>query len=279
VIDCVILWDYYAFITYKTFQEAERALIALNGFTWKDRNLIVEWSRASGRRQQQQTSPIPPRLGSELSTSSHPRPSTLLTSNGQFYGNNSPMKSPSFNPNLTLMSNMQQPFLYHHPSISYNNEILANDNQQIFDGLTRSSSNHRLDLSPFIDTNSNPLFSSSSELNTPSSAASIYQPSDIIALLEPLTPDVSVNNKSIGNSSNDLTNLLSSTVPPSCSSAALLQENIISSLFHTFEPFKKFFPTDDQSSSSRYNHLSPLLTTAPDQNHYPISYGHNISWH
>jgi hypothetical protein len=44
------------------------------------------------------------------------------------------MKSPSFNPNLTLMSNMQQPFLYHHPSISYNNEILANDNQQIFDG-------------------------------------------------------------------------------------------------------------------------------------------------
>jgi RNA recognition motif-containing protein len=63
VIDCVILWDYYAFITYKTFQEAERALIALNGFTWKDRNLIVEWSRASGRRQQQQTSPIPPRLG------------------------------------------------------------------------------------------------------------------------------------------------------------------------------------------------------------------------
>ncbi len=88
-----------------------------------------------------------------------------------------------------------------------------------------------------------------------------------------------MNNKSIGNSSNDLTNLLSSTVPPSCSSAALLQENIISSLFHTFEPFKKFFPTDDQSSSSRYNHLSPLLTTAPDQNHYPISYGHNISWH
>jgi len=57
VIDCVILWDYYAFITYKTFLEAERALIALNGFIWKDRNLIVEWSRASGRRQQQQTSP------------------------------------------------------------------------------------------------------------------------------------------------------------------------------------------------------------------------------
>lgn len=66
VIDCVILWDYYAFITYKTFLEAERALHALHGYSWKDRRLIVEWSRASGRRQQQQTSPSPttPRLGS-----------------------------------------------------------------------------------------------------------------------------------------------------------------------------------------------------------------------
>jgi RNA recognition motif-containing protein len=59
VIDCVILWDYYAFITYKSFVEAERALLALNGFAWKDRHLIVEWSRASGRRlQQQQDEPL-----------------------------------------------------------------------------------------------------------------------------------------------------------------------------------------------------------------------------
>jgi len=66
VIDCVILWDYYAFVTFKTFLEAERALHALHGYTWKDRRLIVEWSRASGRRQQQQTLPSPttPRLGS-----------------------------------------------------------------------------------------------------------------------------------------------------------------------------------------------------------------------
>ena len=68
VADCVILWDYYAFITYKTFTEADRALMALNGFAWKDRHLIVEWSRASGRKQQQaQTSPTnstPPRLNS-----------------------------------------------------------------------------------------------------------------------------------------------------------------------------------------------------------------------
>jgi RNA recognition motif-containing protein len=69
VIDCVILWDYYAFVTFKTFVEAERALHALHGYSWKDRNLIVEWSRASGRKQQQQqqqmsTSPTTPRLGS-----------------------------------------------------------------------------------------------------------------------------------------------------------------------------------------------------------------------
>jgi RNA recognition motif-containing protein len=65
VIDCVILWDYYAFVTFKTFIEAERAINALHGYTWKDRRIIVEWSRASGRRQQQ-TSPSPttPRLGS-----------------------------------------------------------------------------------------------------------------------------------------------------------------------------------------------------------------------
>ena len=74
VTDCVILWDYYAFVTYKSFLEAERAAAALNGFTWKDRRLIVEWSRASGRRQQQQTPPppsssTPPRLGSFTCTS------------------------------------------------------------------------------------------------------------------------------------------------------------------------------------------------------------------
>lgn len=57
VIDCVILWDYYAFVTFKTFAEAERALSGIHGYTWKDRRLIVEWSRASGRRQQQPTSP------------------------------------------------------------------------------------------------------------------------------------------------------------------------------------------------------------------------------
>ncbi len=148
--------------------------------------------------------------------------------------------------------------------------------------LTHSSSNHRLDLSPFIDTNSNALFSSSSELNTPSSSISnVYQPSDIVALLEPSSSDVTVNNKST-------TNILPTAlnqVPPSCSSAAaagaaaMFQENLLSSLFNSFEPFNKFFPNDDQSSTSRYNHLSPLLTTAPDTNHYPISYGHNISWH
>lgn len=153
MLDCVILWDYYAFVTYKTFAEADRALHALHGYTWKDRRLIVEWSRASGKRQQQQTSPTSatPRLGSfdckcqrdgrfgelhlfylaEISTPPSPRarPSTLLThpsaSNGQFYANNSPkisspMKSQSphhtFNQNLAMMSIMQQQQqgLHHH---------------------------------------------------------------------------------------------------------------------------------------------------------------------
>lgn len=63
VIDCVILWDYYAFVTFQNFPEAERALLALHGYSWQDRRLIVEWSRASGRRQQQQTSPSPPTSG------------------------------------------------------------------------------------------------------------------------------------------------------------------------------------------------------------------------
>ncbi|CAF2963524.1 unnamed protein product [Rotaria sp. Silwood2] len=329
VIDCVILWDYYAFITYKTFLEAERALLGLNGFIWKDRRLIVEWSRASGRRQQQvSSSPTPQKLGSfgsEISTPPSPRtrPTTLLAhqsaSNNQFYGNNSPkilsplLPSPlnsqsphhTFNQNLALMSIMQQqPYLHHHASNSYggaytngnNTEVLSNDNQQIFDGLTNSSSNHQLDLSPFLDTNSsntNRIFSSSSELNTPSSIKSIsnvYQPSDIATLLEPLSSDVSIDDKSNENLMHDIKNTLPLTlnnVPPSCSSAAaagvaaLFQENLLSSLFNSFEPFSKLFSNDDQSTSSStyYNHFSPLLTTAPDNSHYPMSYGHNISWH
>ncbi|CAF0920999.1 unnamed protein product [Adineta steineri] len=321
VVDCVILWDYYAFITYKTFVEAEHALIAVNGFTWKDRRLIVEWSRASGRKQQQPSPSIssssPPKhnsYGTEISTptsSPRNRPSTLLThsstSNGQFYENNSskllpsPLKSHhTYNQNLALMSIMQQqqqPFLHnqHHASMPYNTykngnnmDVLSNENQQIFDNLTNSSSssssssNHRLDLSPFIDTNPNTIFSSSSELNTPSSTTSnsnVYQPSDIIALLEPSLPDVSMNNKSM----NDITNTFNH-VPPTCSSAAaagvaaLFQENILSSLFTSFEPFNKLYSNDEQQSSSRYNHFSPLLTTAPDNSHYPMSCGHNNSW-
>ncbi|CAF1370560.1 unnamed protein product, partial [Rotaria sordida] len=271
----------------------------------------------------------------EISTSpsSCTRPTTLLAhpsvSNNQFYGNNSPkilspllpspLKSQSphhntFNQNLALMSIMQQqqqPFLHHHTSNPYNGtytngnntEVLSNENQQIFDGLTNSSSNHRLDLSSFIDTNSsntNTIFSSSSELNTPSSVTSIsnvYQPSDIANLLEPLSSDVSTNDKTDENLMNDIKNTLPLTlnnVPPSCSSAAaagvaaLFQENLLSSLFNSFEPFSKLFPNDDQSAtttttttttSSYYNHFSPLLTTAPDNSHYPMSYGHNISWH
>jgi RNA recognition motif-containing protein len=174
VIDCVILWDYYAFVTFKTFLEAERALHTLHGYTWKDRRLIVEWSRASGRRQQEQSSPsstTTPRLGSfgcmfnliknsfysfyfvlaELSTPPSPRtrPSTLLShqsaSNGQFYGNNSPkilspLKSQSphhtFNQNLAMMSiiQQQQPVLHHHHHSSISYGTLTNDNQPIFDG-------------------------------------------------------------------------------------------------------------------------------------------------
>lgn len=74
-------------------------------------------------------------LLAELSNSSSPRtrPSTLLThssaSNEQFYGNNSPHKSQSFNQNLAMMSMMQQPFLHH----SYQTESLSNENQPLFD--------------------------------------------------------------------------------------------------------------------------------------------------
>ena len=142
VIDCVILWDYYAFVTFKTFVEAERALHALHGYTWKDRQLIVEWSRASGRRQQQQTLPSPttPRLGSfgcmfslnrenqrkyddhcffsflaQVSTPPSPRnrPTTIVphqsASNTQFFANNSPkILSPlkSQSPHHTFSQNL-----------------------------------------------------------------------------------------------------------------------------------------------------------------------------
>ncbi|UJR36432.1 hypothetical protein I4U23_029155 [Adineta vaga] len=340
VIDCVILWDYYAFVTYKTFIEADRALHTLHGYTWKDRRLIVEWSRASGRRQQQ-TSPSPTAttsgigsFGSELSTPPSPRsrPSTLLShqavSNGQFYGNNSPkvlspLKSQSphhtFNQNLAMMSmiqqQQQQPVLHHHhhhhhsslPFGAYTNrnnvETLINENQPIFDSLTNSSSTHHLDLSPFIDSNtsnSNARFPTSSDLPPPSSPASttnVYQPSDIAALLEPLSSNISTNTKSTENSIiNDITNTFSPTavnIQSSCSStaaaaaaaAALFQENLLSSLFGSLEPFSKLFPVDEQSSTSstsRYHHLlpaSPLLTTAPDNSHHPIYCGHNTSWH
>lgn len=148
--------------------------------------------------------------------------------------------------------------------------------------------------------NSNTLFPSPTEIKTPSSPVSstnVYQPSDIVALLEPSSSsDISVNTKqnehSIGN---DITNILSPTttanVQSSCSSSAaaaatanLFQENLLSSLFGSFEPFSKLFPIDEQSTStatSLYNHLlpaSPLLTTAPDNSHHPIYYGHNGSW-
>jgi hypothetical protein len=124
--------------------------------------------------------------------------------------------------------------------------------------------------------------------------SNVYQPSDIVALLEPLSSDVSINTKSTENSIvNDITNTLSSTIPnvqSSCSSAAaataaLFQDNLLSSLFGSLEPFSKLFPVDEQSTTtgttSRYNHLlpaSPLLTTAPDNSHHPIYYGHNTSW-
>ena len=87
----------------------------------------------------------------ELSTPPSPRnrPSTLLTSNNQYYANNSPkilspIKSqsphPTFNQNLAMMSIIQQQ-QQQHSSIPYgtytnrnNGEILTNDNQPIFDG-------------------------------------------------------------------------------------------------------------------------------------------------
>lgn len=171
--------------------------------------------------------------------------------------------------------------------------------------LTNSSSTHRLDLSPFLESNgsnSNALFSTSSDLpprssSSPVSTTNVYQPSDIVALLEPLSSTVPTNTKSADNSTiNDITNTLSSTstnIQPSCSStvtaaaaaAALFQENLLSSLFGSLEPFSKLFPVDEQSSTpatSRYHHLlpaSPLLTTAPDNSHHPVYYGHNTSWH
>src|SRR5579871_5596364 len=100
-----------------------------------------------------------------------------------------------------------------------------------YSSLTNSSSTHHLNLSPFIDSNasnSNRIFSSSSELATPPSPASItnvYQPSDIAALLEPSSSsDVSGNKKSTENSiGNDITNTLNSTISntqPSYAAAA-----------------------------------------------------------
>ena len=165
---------------------------------------------------------------------------------------------------------------------------------------TNSSSTHHLNLSSFIDrnaSNSNTFFPSPPEIATPPSpvtTTSVYQPSDIVALLEPSSSDSStINTKSTESSTvNDITNTLSPIITnaqPSCSStaaatAALFQENLLSSLFGSLEPFSKLFPVDDQSTStstSRYNNIlptSPLLTTAPDHTHHPIYYGHNASW-
>ena len=166
-----------------------------------------------------------------------------------------------------------------------------------------------MDLSPFIDSNasnSRTRFPSATDLTTTTSATSsisnVYQPSDIVALLEPSSSDESGTNKATDNTIiNDITNTLSTTMPnvqASCSSAAaaaatnsaLFQENFLSSLFGSFEPFSKLFPGDEPSTgtttttatTARYNHLlpaSPLLTTAPDNSHHPIYYGHNASWH
>jgi hypothetical protein len=173
-----------------------------------------------------------------------------------------------------------------------------------------------MDLSAFLDTNdinSNRLFSSTttpSSSTSPISHANVYQPSDIIALLEPNSS--SIETKSIDNSHNDLTNTSHDTnntrrihassstifnpVLPSCSSAAaagaaaLFQENLLSSLFNSYEPFSKLFSDYDDDatrSSSHYHHHhhhhhhipSPLLTTAPNHNHTPMYHAHNISWH
>jgi hypothetical protein len=172
--------------------------------------------------------------------------------------------------------------------------------------LTSSSSAHRLDLSPFIDatnSNSDSLFLPSSDLTSPSSPVStnnVYQLSDIVALLE--APSNPQHRKLAENSiGNDITNTFSSSsttgtnLQTSCSTAAaaaasaLLQENVLSSLFDSFEPFSKLFPAADDSTSSpsssstsRYNSIlngSPLLTTAPDYSHHPMYYGHTNSWH
>lgn len=342
VVDCVILWDYYAFVTFQNFPEAERALVALHGSTWQDRRLIVEWSRASGRRQQQtptispiqsaqqsqqqQSSPSPPTSGfgsfaSNLSTPPSPRvrPSTLLSgnANGQFYGTTnsptllSPIKSQGTHyPNLSMMS-----AVLHHPNsmsnfTNFNNrnslENLTNENHR------SASSGHRLDLSPFVDTN---------DLTSPSSPVGpihqVYQPSDIVALLEPNTTLHENRTRTENSLVNDITNTLQSTsttanLQTSCSTAAaamasaLLQENVLSSLFDSFEPFSKFFPIEESTTNSsvtsslsssavpsgntstqqsRYHHhlttTSPLLTTAPDHNlhHHPMYYGQTTTWH
>jgi hypothetical protein len=198
----------------------------------------------------------------------------------------------SFNHNLALMSMFQQ---QQHPYGNYPNGKNGtrdsvnntNDNQPIFDSLTNSSSStHRLDLSPFIETTNptgNNLFSPTSELHTSPSPVpvsnDVYQPSDIAALLEP-TSDMPVN-KSNNNNSDGRNTGSSTTHHPTCSSsatAALFQENLLSSLFGSC----KLFPFDEQSSSRYQQHLlppSPLLTTAPDSGHHPLYYGLNTSWH
>lgn len=179
---------------------------------------------------------------------------------------------------MSIIQQQQQQPVYHHHSYG---EALPNQN-----------SSHHLDLSPFIDTNSTKIFPSTAELPTPPSPpvsiSNVYQPSDIVALLEPSTDDVSTNTKSSENIiHNPLTSTISHVQSSSCSSAAVTAD-LLSSLFNSFEPFNKLFPSDDQTTTSsttasRYNHhilpSSPLLTTAPDHSHYPIYYGHNNSWH
>ena len=243
------------------------------------------------------------------------------------------MKSQSaFNSNLSMMpmvSTVRHHHHHHHLHPNFanfvnrnNGETMNNENRPIFDrfdsinkrkkfissifSLTRSPSAHGLDLSPFIDatnSNSNGLFPSPSSLNdssSPTSINSVYQPSDIAALLESTGESILTDRKTTENSlvqdvTNTFTNssaLPTSNLQTSCSTAAaavasaFLQENILTSLFDSFEPFNKYFPVDDSSNSSsstsRYNALltkSPLLTTAPEHIHHPMYYGHAPSWH
>ena len=133
-----------------------------------------------------------------------------------------------------------------------------------------------MEMPPFLD--GNQFFSSPTSPVRPRS--NVYQPSDIVTLLESNSSDETSPIKS----NNDLYSLTSNPMAPSCSSAAaagaaaLFQENLLSSLFNSFEPFSQMFSNDE---SKRYHHssTSPLLTTAPDHSHSPMFYGHNVSWH